>query len=287
MKLLRYGPKGAEKPGCLDEHGQIHDLSDYIQDISSDFLSVATLKKLREVRMESLPIVKGSHRIGPCVNRVGKFLCIGLNYADHAAETGSKVPVEPVLFSKVTSSICGPHDDLIIPMGSVSTDWEVELGVVIGQPAKRIAEADALNYVAGYCVINDVSERDYQLRGTGQWIKGKSCDSFGQIGPWLVTADEIPDPQCLSIWLEVDGKRYQDSSTQQMIYKVAYLVSYLSHFFTLYPGDIISTGTPAGVGMAQKPESIYLRPGQRIRLGIEGLGEQDHLAVAEADYLQP
>jgi 2-keto-4-pentenoate hydratase/2-oxohepta-3-ene-1,7-dioic acid hydratase in catechol pathway len=287
MKLLRYGPKGAEKPGCLDDQGQIHDLSDYIQDISSDFLSAATLKKLREVRMESLPIVKGNHRIGPCVNRVGKFLCIGLNYADHAAETGSKVPVEPVLFSKVTSSICGPRDDLIIPMGSVATDWEAELGVVIGQPAKRIAEADALNYVAGYCVINDVSERDYQLRGTGQWIKGKSCDTFGQIGPWLVTTDEIPDPQCLSIWLEVDGKRYQYSSTQQMIYKVAYLVSYLSHFFTLYPGDIISTGTPAGVGMAQKPESIYLRPGQRIRLGIDGLGEQDHLAVAEVDYLQP
>ena len=281
MKLLRYGPPGSEKPGCMGPDGQIHDLSDYLPDISSQYLSAKKLKELQKLKLETLAIVKGQHRIGPCIGGVGKFLCIGLNYADHAAETGAKIPKEPVLFSKVTSSICGPNDDLVIPINSIATDWEVELGVVIGQPAKRVREEDALNYVAGYCAINDVSERDYQLRGTGQWIKGKSCDTFGQIGPWLVTADEISDPQSLSMWLEVDGKRYQESSTQQMIYHVAYLVSYLSHFFTLYPGDIISTGTPAGVGMAQKPEAVYLQPGQRVRLGIEGLGEQSHLVVAE------
>lgn len=281
MKLLRYGPPGSERPGCMGPDGQIHDLSDYIPDISSQYLSVKKLTELQNLKMEMLPVVKGQHRIGPCIGGVGKFLCIGLNYADHAAETGAKIPKEPVLFSKVTSSICGPHDDLIIPMNSIATDWEVELGVIIGQPAKRVSEEDALNYIAGYCVINDVSERDYQLRGTGQWIKGKSCDTFGQIGPWLVTTDDVPDPQNLSLWLEVDGKRYQKSSTQHMIYQVAYLVSYLSHFFTLYPGDIISTGTPAGVGMAQKPEAVYLQPGQRVRLGIDGLGEQSHLTVAE------
>lgn len=287
MKLLRYGSPGTEKPGCLDQNGQVRDLSDYVQDISGDHLSLGRLKLLRELNVENLPMVKGNPRIGPCVSHVGKFLCIGLNYADHAAETGSKIPSEPVLFGKATSSICGPNDDLIIPLGSTHTDWEVELGVVIGKPAKRVDKETALEYVLGYCVINDVSERYYQLQGTGQWIKGKSCDTFGQIGPWLVTADEVSDPQSLSMWLEVDGKRYQDSSTKNMIYNVAFLVSYLSHFFTLHPGDIISTGTPAGVGLAQKPAAIYLKPGQRIKLSIAGLGEQEHLTVEEKVYLQP
>jgi 2,4-didehydro-3-deoxy-L-rhamnonate hydrolase len=281
MKLLRYGPKGAEKPGCLDLDGNIRDLSQHIADITGETLTPEILAQLRQIDLNQLPLVTNHPRIGACVNRVGKFLCVGLNYADHVAETGAKIPIEPVLFGKATSSICGANDELIIPTGSTHTDWEVELGVVIGKPAKRVKESDALDYVAGYCVVDDVSERYYQLQGTGQWTKGKSCDTFGPIGPWLVTKDEIPDPQALALWLEVDGKRYQNSNTSQMIYKVAFIISYLSRFFTLHPGDIISTGTPHGVGMGQMPEPIYLKPGQTVRLGVAGLGEQMHLTVAE------
>ncbi len=281
MKLLRYGQLGAEKPGCLDSHGRIRDLSQHVTEIGGKFLLPEQLNKLRKINPDDLPLVTDKPRLGACIGNVGKFLCIGLNYADHAAEAGARVPVEPVLFGKATSSICGPHDHLVIPKGSQHTDWEVELGVVIGRPAKRIKEKDALDHIAGYCVINDVSERDLQLNGTGQWTKGKSCDTFGEIGPWLVTADEIPDPQKLSLWLEVDGKRYQNSHTSQMIYSVAFIVSYLSQFFTLHPGDLISTGTPAGVGLGQKPHPIYLKPGQTIKLGISGLGEQEHLTVME------
>lgn len=281
MKLLRYGPPGAEKPGCVDQDGQIRDLSQHVADIVKETLSPEGLNYLRGISLESLPIVANNPRVGPCVNHVGKFLCIGLNYTDHAAEVGAAVPKEPILFSKVTSAISGPYDDIVIPAGSTHTDWEVELGIVIGKPAKRVSQSIALDYVAGYCLINDVSERHLQLHGTGQWVKGKSCDTFGPIGPWLVTKDEIPDPQALTLWLEVDGKRYQNSSTQNMIFGVAYLVSYLSHFFTLYPGDVISTGTPAGVGMGQKPVPIYLKPGQQVKLSVLGLGEQRHLTVAE------
>lgn len=281
MKLLRYGMPGVEKPGCLDSQGKIRDLSKHIQDIAHDALTPDGIQFLQSFSMDSLPLVAGNPRIGPCVSGVGKFLCIGLNYADHAEETGATVPVEPVLFGKATSAICGPHDDLVLPIGSTHTDWEVELGIIIGKPAKYVTEKDALSHVAGYCVIHDVSERHYQLKGTGQWIKGKSCDTFGQIGPWLVTPDEIADPQKLSLWLEVDGKRYQNSSTAKMIYGVAFLVSYLSRFFTLHPGDIISTGTPSGVGMAQKPTPIYLKAGQVVKLGVAGLGEQEHRVVEE------
>ncbi|EKD54300.1 MAG: hypothetical protein ACD_60C00099G0008 [uncultured bacterium] len=280
MKLLRYGAQGHEKPGCLDAAGNIRDLSQHVTDITGDTLT-HQLDKLRRLNIETLPVIPAETRLGAPIQGVGKFLCIGLNYSDHAEETGAKIPVEPVLFGKVTSSICGPTDDLILPKGSTHTDWEVELGVIIGKPAKRVTEKTALNYVAGYCVINDVSERHYQLHGTGQWIKGKSCDTFGQIGPWLVTQDEIPDPQKLPLWLEVDGKRYQDGNTANMIYGVAYIVSYLSQFFTLYPGDIISTGTPAGVGLGQKPVPIYLQSGQVVKLGIPSLGEQIHRVVEE------
>jgi 2-keto-4-pentenoate hydratase/2-oxohepta-3-ene-1,7-dioic acid hydratase in catechol pathway len=281
MKLLRYGMPGSEKPGCLDVHGQIRDLSDLIPDIGGDILSSEGLNYLRGLEVESLPLVSNASRIGPCVARVGKFICIGLNYADHALEANMKPQSEPIVFMKATSSICGANDPLIIPKGSTQTDWEVELGIVIGRAAKRVSEADALNYVAGYCLINDVSERFLQLKGTGQWTKGKSCDSFGPIGPWLVTTDEIKDPHQLSIWLEVDGKRYQDSHTSQMIFSISHIVSYLSQFFTLHPGDVITTGTPAGVGLGQKPEPVYLKAGQTVRLGISGLGEQKHLTVDE------
>lgn len=273
MKLLRYGAPGAEKPGLLGDDGRIRDLSAHLADISGAALSDEALGRLRALDQASLPVVEGTPRLGPCVSQVGKFICIGLNYSDHAAETGAPIPEEPIVFMKATSAITGPNDDVIIPKGSQKTDWEVELGVVIGREARYITEAEALYHVAGYCVINDLSERDFQIHRGGQWTKGKSADSFGPIGPWLVTRDEVADPQALEMWLEVDGHRYQDGSTATMIFGVAHVVSYLSQFMSLQPGDIISTGTPPGVGLGQKPE-VYLRPGQTIRLGIEGLGEQ-------------
>lgn len=273
MKLLRYGAPGAEKPGIVGDDGRIRDLSAHLADISGAALSDEALDQLRALDQASLPVVEGTPRLGPCVGQVGKFICIGLNYSDHAAETGAPIPEEPIVFMKATSAITGPNDDVIIPKGSEKTDWEVELGVVIGREARYITEAEALDHVAGYCVINDLSERDFQIHRGGQWTKGKSADSFGPIGPWLVTRDEVADPQTLQMWLEVDGHRYQDGSTATMIFGVAHVVSYLSRFMSLQPGDIISTGTPPGVGLGQKPE-VYLRPGQTIRLGIEGLGEQ-------------
>jgi 2,4-didehydro-3-deoxy-L-rhamnonate hydrolase len=273
MKLLRFGERGSERPGILGRDGRIRDLSAVIDDIAGDALTPEVLARLRALDPESLPLVEGGPRIGACVGNVGKFICIGLNYSDHAAETGATVPTEPVVFGKWTSAICGPNDDIEIPRGSQKTDWEVELGVVIGRGGRYIEEADALDHVAGYCVINDVSERAFQLEGTGTWDKGKGCDTFGPIGPWLVTADEVPNPQALRMWLEVDGHRYQDGSTSTMVFGVRFLVSYLSRFMSLRPGDVISTGTPPGVGLGQKPP-VYLRAGQTMRLGIEGLGEQ-------------
>jgi 2-keto-4-pentenoate hydratase/2-oxohepta-3-ene-1,7-dioic acid hydratase in catechol pathway len=285
MKLVRYGPPHQEKPGILDSDGHLRDLSGIVPDIAGEALSPTTLAFLKNIDPAKLPIVPGKPpdkpRFGPCVGRVGKFICIGLNYSDHAAEAGMKVPNEPVIFMKATSAICGPNDDIVIPRGGTKTDWEVELGVVIGTPAKYVSEADAMLHVAGYCVINDLSERVFQLEGTGQWVKGKSADTFGPIGPWLVTADEIPDPQNLKMWLEVDGRRYQNGSTRTMIFGVRQLVSYLSRFMSLQPGDIISTGTPPGVGMGQRPP-VYLRVGNRMRLGIEELGEQNQCVVAES-----
>jgi ureidoglycolate lyase len=272
MKLLRYGRRGQEKPALLDQDGKMRDLSSVIEDINVQTLP--RLSVLEKLRVETLPLVKGQPRIGPCVGGVGKIVCVGLNYADHAAETGQPVPTEPILFLKATSSIIGPNDNVEIPRGSVKTDWEVELGVVIGREAKYVSEADAVRYVAGYCVVNDLSEREYQLERGGQWDKGKCCDTFGPIGPWLVTRDEVSDPQNLRLWLEVDGKRYQNGNTRTMIFTVPKLVSYISQFMSLQPGDIISTGTPPGVGLAQKPKPVYLREGQTIRLGIDGLGEQ-------------
>jgi ureidoglycolate lyase len=282
MKLLRFGPKGHEKPGLLDNKNYIRDLSAQIHDLSGEFLFPENLQKLSEIDPESLPLVNTNPRIGPCITGVGKFLCIGLNYRDHAYETGVELPKEPVLFSKATSAISGPYDDVIIPRHSNKTDWEVELGVIIGKPAKYVNEKNALEYVAGYCIINDLSERAFQLEGTGQWTKGKSCDTFGPIGPFLVTKDEVPDPQNLELWLEVDGHRYQHGHTKNMAFTVAYLVSYLSQFFTLHPGDIISTGTPAGVGLGIKPNPIYLKPGQTIHLGITGLGEQQQKTIKDS-----
>jgi len=282
LKLLRYGPPGAERPGLLDADGRVRDLGAHVDDIASATLLPATLARLREIDPKTLPLVHGlpqdELRLGPCVGRVGKFICIGLNYADHAAESGMPVPAEPVVFGKWTSAIVGPDDDIEIPRGSLKTDWEVELGVVIGAGGRYIDEADALSHVAGYCVVNDVSEREYQLERGGQWDKGKGCDTFGPIGPWLVTADEVPDPQQLRLWLEVDGRRYQDGSTRTMVFGVAHLVSYLSRFMSLQPGDVISTGTPPGVGLGQKPP-VYLAAGQTIRLGIEGLGVQQQRVV--------
>jgi 2-keto-4-pentenoate hydratase/2-oxohepta-3-ene-1,7-dioic acid hydratase in catechol pathway len=278
MKLLRYGNTGEEKPGLLDAQGVIRDLSAVVPDITAKTLAPESLAKLRALEIDTLPVVEGSPRLGPCIEGVGKFVCIGLNYADHAAESNMAVPTEPVVFMKATSSIMGPNDTVVIPRGSEKTDWEVELGVVIGREAKYVDEADAMSYVGGYCVVNDLSERGFQLEGTGQWVKGKSADTFGPIGPWLVTADEIADPQNLRLWLEVDGKRYQDGSTKTMVFGVAHLVSYLSRFMSLQPGDIISTGTPPGVGLGQKPP-VYLREGNVIRLGIENLGEQRQAVV--------
>ena len=279
MKLLRYGSKGSERPGLLDEGKTIRDLSDVIPDISGAALSPESLARLLALDPKTLPAVNGTPRMGPCVGSVGKFVCIGLNYSDHAAESGMAVPKEPVLFMKATSAIIGPDDDVVIPRDSLKTDWEVELGVVIGKEAKYVDEADALSYVAGYCVVNDLSERAFQLEGTGQWVKGKSADTFGPIGPWLVTRDEVPDPQNLRLWLEVDGHRYQDGNTNTMVFGVAYLVSYLSRFMSLQPGDIISTGTPPGVGLGQKPP-VYLRAGNRMKLGIDGLGTQAQNVIA-------
>jgi 2-keto-4-pentenoate hydratase/2-oxohepta-3-ene-1,7-dioic acid hydratase in catechol pathway len=279
MKLLRYGPKGQEKPGMLDGSGTVRDLSAVVADIDGTTIGADGLAKLAAVDPSSLPAVSGKPRLGPCVGRVGKFICIGLNYADHAAESGLDVPPEPVMFMKCTSAICGPNDDVEIPRGAEKTDWEVELGVVIGKTAKYVDEKDAMQHVAGYCVINDVSERAFQIERAGQWTKGKSHDTFGPIGPWLVTKDEVPDPQNLAMWLEVDGHRYQDGSTRTMVYQVPFLVAYLSQFMSLQPGDIISTGTPPGVGMGVKPNPVYLKPGQTMRLGIEGLGEQTQKTV--------
>jgi 2-keto-4-pentenoate hydratase/2-oxohepta-3-ene-1,7-dioic acid hydratase in catechol pathway len=274
MKLLRYGPVGAEKPGILDSRGHLRDLSAHVDDIAGVVLTPEGLDHLRSINPESLPVVTGTPRIGACVGRIGKFICVGLNYADHAAESGLAVPPEPVLFMKATSAVCGPNDDVIIPKGSLKTDWEVELGVVIGREARYVDEAQAMAHVAGYCVINDVSERAFQIERAGQWVKGKSADTFGPTGPWMVTADAVPDPQNLQMWLEVDGHRYQNGSTRTMVYGVRHLVSYISQFMSLQPGDVISTGTPPGVGMGQKPAPVYLRPGQVMTLGIDGLGEQ-------------
>lgn len=278
MKLLRHGPKGQEKPGLVDANGVVRDLSGKIDDIAGDVLSDAGLTKLADIDTASLPEVAADTRLGPCVGRVGKFICIGLNYSDHAAETGAEVPAEPVIFNKWTSAICGPNDDVEIPRGSEKTDWEVELGVIIGKGGRYIDEADAMSHVAGFCVVNDVSEREYQLERSGTWDKGKGCDTFGPLGPWLVTRDEIADPQNLAMWLEVDGKRYQNGSTQTMVFQVPHLVAYLSQFMSLQPGDVISTGTPPGVGMGQNPK-VFLKPGQTMRLGIEGLGEQQQRCV--------
>ncbi len=278
MKLLRYGPRGQEKPGILDADGTIRDLSGVIGDLAGDVLN--RLPDLAKLDTSKLPVVPGNPRLGACVAGTGKFICIGLNYADHAAESGLQVPPEPVIFMKATSAICGPTDPILIPRTSVKTDWEVELGVVIGKPAKYITEAEALNHVAGYCVINDVSERAFQTERAGQWTKGKSCDNFGQTGPWLVTPDEVPDPQNLSMWLKVDGQTMQNGSTKTMVYGVAHVIAYLSQFFTLHPGDIISTGTPPGVGMGMKPQR-YLKAGEVVELGIEGLGTQKQLCVQD------
>lgn len=279
MKLLRYGQPGQERPGMLDAQGRLRDLSQHIADVGGAALLPASLAKLRALDSATLPLVEGQPRLGACVGGIGKFICIGLNYADHAAETGAAIPEEPVVFNKWTSAVIGPHDRVEIPRGSQKTDWEVELGVVIGQGGRYISEADAMRHVAGYCVINDVSEREYQIERGGTWDKGKGCDTFGPIGPWLVTADEIADPHSLNLWLEVDGKRYQDGNTSTMIFRIPQIVSYLSRFMSLQPGDVISTGTPPGVGMGQKPQAIYLRAGQTMRLGIEGLGEQRQQTV--------
>ena len=278
MKLLRYGKVGSEKPGILDADGNIRDLSQHVGDIAGAALTPEGLAKIAALDISSLPKVDGNPRLGPCVGKTGKFMCIGLNYSDHAAESGMDVPVEPVLFFKATSAMCGPNDDTVIPRNSVKTDWEVELGVVIGKTAKYVDEANALDHVAGFCVINDLSERAFQLEGTGQWVKGKSCDTFGPTGPWLVTRDEVADPQNLGIWLEVNGERVQNSTTGNMVYTVAHLVSYLSRFFTLHPGDVISTGTPPGVGLGFKPPR-YLKAGDTMKLGIDGLGEQAQTCV--------
>jgi len=280
MKLLRFGEAGAEKPGLVGEDGVIRDLSGYVDDIGGAVLGDEALDSLRALDPSSLPKVEDSVRIGPCVAGIGKVVCIGLNYSDHAAEAGLEVPPEPVLFFKATSAICGPNDDVEIPRGSAATDWEVELAFVIGRHAKYVSEEEALDHVAGYCIMNDLSERDFQLKRSGQWAKGKSADTFGPIGPYLVTRDEVPDPHVLSMYLEVNGRRCQEGSTATMVYGVAFLVSYLSRFMSLHPGDVITTGTPPGVGMGQKPEPVYLKPGDRMELGIEGLGVQRQLVKA-------
>ncbi|WP_242139527.1 fumarylacetoacetate hydrolase family protein [Sphingomonas sp. TREG-RG-20F-R18-01] len=280
MKLVRYGPLHEERPGLIDANGTLRDLSGEIPDVIGATLSPDVLAELASLDPETLPPVEGTPRIGACVGQVGKFLCIGLNYSDHAAESGMTVPPEPVLFTKATSAIVGPNDTVRIPRGSTRTDWEVELGIVIGTAAKYVSEADAPAHIAGYCLINDVSEREYQLDRHGTWDKGKGCDTFGPIGPWLVTPDEVGDPTDLGMWLEVNGHRYQDGTTATMVYKPAFLVSYLSQFMTLHPGDVITTGTPPGVGMGQKPP-VYLKAGDVMRLGIDKLGEQRQAVEAD------
>ncbi|MBF0679465.1 MAG: fumarylacetoacetate hydrolase family protein [Devosia sp.] len=274
MKLLRVGAKGAEKPAILAKDGTVRDLTGVVSDIAGEVLTPAGLAKIAATDIDTLPKLDDGQRIGPCVGSVGKFICIGLNYADHAAESGMPIPKEPIIFMKATSAIIGPNDDVIIPKNSTKPDWEVELGVVIGKEARYVDEADALDHVAGYCLVNDVSEREFQLERGGTWDKGKGNDTFGPIGPWLVTKDEIADVQNLGMWLDVDGKRFQTGSTKTMVFGVAHLVSYVSQFMSLQPGDIISTGTPPGVGMGIKPEPIWLKPGNVMRLGIDGLGEQ-------------
>ena len=280
MKLVRFGSPGQEKPGIVDQEGKIRDLSSIVDDISGPALLDSELEGIRSTDLYGLPLVDEGIRLGACVSGIGKFLCIGLNYSDHAKEANMPIPEEPIMFMKATSAVVGANDDVTIPKDSNKSDWEVELGVVIGKTARHVSEDDALSHVAGYCIVNDLSEREFQIERGGQWVKGKSCDTFGPIGPWLVTRDEIPDPQALSMWLEVDGVRYQDGSTSTMIFGVAELISYCSRFMTLETGDVISTGTPPGVGMGQKPEPIYLKAGQQIRLGVEGLGEQEQKTVA-------
>jgi len=281
MKLVRYGAEGAEKPGMIDKDGKLRDLSAQVDDIAGAALAPDALAKLSGIDPQTLPLVEGNPRLGPCVGNIGKFLCIGLNYSDHAAETGAAIPEHPILFHKATSAVVGPNDDVVMPRGSTHTDWEVELGVVIGRKAKYVSEKDALDYVAGYCVINDVSERHYQTQLTGQWTKGKSCDTFGPTGPWLVTTDEAGDPQNLGMWLDVNGKRMQNGNTNTMIFTVAQIIEHLSGLMTLHPGDVISTGTPPGVGMGIKPEPVYLKEGDVIELGIEGLGQQKQSVRAD------
>jgi 2-keto-4-pentenoate hydratase/2-oxohepta-3-ene-1,7-dioic acid hydratase in catechol pathway len=286
MKLLRYGNPGSERPGALDENGVIHDLSPVINNVAGSSLHPASLDRLVKLNLSELSCVMHDPRLGPCVGSVGKFICIGLNYSDHAVESGMTLPSEPVVFMKTTSAICGSNDNVVIPRGSTKTDWEVELGVVIGKEAKYISEGDALSHVAGYCVVNDVSERAFQLEGTGQWVEGKSADTFGPIGPWLVTSDEVQDLQNLRLWLEVDGHRFQNGSTKTMAFKVAYLVSYVSRFMSLQPGDLISTGTPPGVGHGLHPPR-YLRAGNVITLGIDGLGTQRQAVVRTESLDEP
>lgn len=281
MKLVRYGDLGHERPALLDAQGALRDLSAVVPDIAGQALDPESLARIRSLAPDALPVVKGSHRIGACVGAVGKFICVGLNYTDHAAESGMAIPEEPVLFMKATSAIVGPNDRIEIPRSSAKTDWEVELGIVIGKAAKYVSVAEAYDHIAGYCIINDVSERSFQLERGGQWDKGKGCDTFGPVGPWLVTPDEIANPHELDMWLDVDGRRYQNGNTRTMIFDVPTIVSYISQFMSLQPGDIISTGTPPGVGLGQKPP-VYLKAGQTIRLGITGLGEQQQTTVNAA-----
>lgn len=281
MKLARYGSPGAEKPALVDADGNLRDLSQLIDDVAGEALSRGSLARLAALDPRSLPLVEGRPRLGPCVGRVGKFLCIGLNYSDHAAETGATVPPEPVLFAKAVSAISGPNDNVVLPRGSTKSDWEVELGIVIGSPAKYVAEEDAPDHIAGYCVVNDLSEREFQLERHGTWDKGKGCDTFGPIGPWLVTSYEVPDPCSLGMWLEVNGRRFQAGSTATMVFGPAFLVSYVSRFMSLQPGDIISTGTPPGVGMGQRPP-VFLKAHDVMELGIDGLGTQRQRVIVDA-----
>ncbi len=281
MKLLRHGPRGQEKPGMMHSDGTVRDLTGLVPDIGGAVISDTGLAMLRAVDASALPVVAAGTRLGACVAGTGKFICIGLNYADHAAESGMQVPPEPVIFMKATSAVCGPNDPVIIPRTSVKTDWEVELAVIIGKRAKYVSEADAMGFVAGYAVAHDVSERGFQTERSGQWTKGKSCDNFGQLGPWLVTRDEVADPQNLSMWLTVNGVKRQNGSTKTMVYGVRYLVSYLSQFMSLEPGDVISTGTPPGVGMGMKPQPVYLKKGDVVELAVEGLGQQRQDVIAD------